>query len=710
MKKLIILSLLISPLLVSCPYGIFDLLKPNNSIIIATINGEPIYNQGYDGGVYKIDIDKNPHDYLILTAEHYKDESFRDFPFTWISDTIPIQSIGSASNTIGIGITNKLQCGMHTITALSSVCDELSRSFKLYVVSETDTISAEYHINDDFTPVDGVDYTDILYGTVSHSTKQITLVGGGVYLFSITSPKDTNISNYTFSCNNNINKDGDTVIYWSYDNGEYSLVVSSDKNDSNLTPTATITHTLSGLSLSFLIDIKRIIKTDITETETDVKKENFISLNINDGPKSYNINLNNGLPPSTVIYACLPTADDIKKQDEEIMNSNEILWSDMHVFNAYYKNDTVPITYFSLNFNGHDRTITVTPYINTVNRYNKNIDFYLYLKEDNGEFLGKWKVTIGGVIEKIETDKQQISEKVNSSGSINATIYPENASGSIIWYLSETPYKTIILDKKTVQKAPEATQNPFLNNLVYMIGEETNNGSKKSVPLMSNNTSKLLFSSGGTNGKVYLIALAENTNDEVFKSIPVVISANGEISIRSTTGVYASAQDSSGKIIELDKYTDENKNLLKLPDRAVQEYPDTAENGKYGPSVRTFYFPHNKESSIIISCVPTTEKLKWNSLPYKNELADIREIQDGAKMRLIITPFWYTHTKNALQNSSMTIPPQNKHDNSKENQAAYQIFTDYLGITYIDLSTDYNQSEILCRIRIIIYDATVYSQ
>ncbi|MDY3768657.1 MAG: hypothetical protein SOZ83_03520, partial [Sphaerochaetaceae bacterium] len=71
---------------------------------------------------------------------------------------------------------------------------------------------------------------------------------------------------------------------------------------------------------------------------------------------------------------------------------------------------------------------------------------------------------------------------------------------------------------------------------------------------------------------------------------------------------------------------------------------------------------------------------------------------------------WFTHTKNALKDHSLTLPPQNKEDNNEESLAAYQHFEDYLGITYIDLSSDYNQNEVLCRIRIIIYDATVYSQ
>ena len=52
------------------------------------------------------------------------------------------------------------------------------------------------------------------------------------------------------------------------------------------------------------------------------------------------------------------------------------------------------------------------------------------------------------MIERIETNKQQINEKVNSSSSICATIYPENASGDVIWYLSETPYKSVVIDKK----------------------------------------------------------------------------------------------------------------------------------------------------------------------------------------------------------------------------------------------------------------------
>ena len=710
MRKIPILFFIVFPLFVSCPYGIFDLLKPNNSTINAYINGKELYSTGYEGNIYKINIDENPHDYLVLIAQHYKDEVIRDFPFTWVSDTISFQTIGYNSNSIGVEITNKLEPGLHTITARSSVSDELSKTFKLYVVSETNTISAKYNISDDFVPLEGVDYTNLLSGEVTTSTRQISLMYGYRYIFSITQAEVNSMDNYTFSCADNVNENGETVVYWDYNGMEYSLVVSSNVFDINHKPRATITHNQSNLSLSFSIDIKTIIGTDITEIEKDVSNDKYISLNVDDGQRSFKINFNNELPSSTVIYACLPIADDKELTDDYILSNTDIVWSDNHTFNAYYKKDTVPVTYFSLSFNGQERTFTISPYLNTVNQENRNINFYLYLKEENGTYLGKWKITIGGVIERIETNKQQINEKVNSSSSICATIYPENASGDVIWYLSETPYKSVVIDKKTIKKAPDITKDTILNNLVYMTGEEINNGSKTSIPLMNGNTSELLFSLGGINGKAYLIALAENTNDEIFKAIPVIVSANGEISIRSEVGVYSSITDSNGNILEFDKYSDENDTLLILPDRAVQEYPHTAENGKYGPSVRTFYFPHNKESSVIISAVSSSEKIKWSSLPYRNEIADIREIKDGSVLKLIVTPMWFTHTKNALKDHSLTLPPQNKEDNNEESLAAYQHFEDYLGITYIDLSSDYNQNEVLCRIRIIIYDATVYSQ
>lgn len=710
MRKIPILFFIFFPLFVSCPYGIFDLLKPNNSTINAYINGKELYSTGYEGNIYKINIDENPHDYLVLIAQHYKDEVIRDFPFTWVSDTITFQTIGYNSNSIGVRITNKLEPGLHTITARSSVSDELSKTFKLYVVSETNSISAKYNISDDFVPLEGVDYTNLLSGEVTTSTRQISLMYGYRYIFSITQAEGNSMDNYTFSCTDNVNENGETVVYWDYNGMEYSLVVSSNVFDINHKPQATITHNQSNLSLSFSIDIKTIIGTDITEIEKDVSNDKYISLNVDDGQKSFKINFNNELPSSTVIYACLPIADDKELTDDYVLSNTDIVWADKHTFNAYYKKDTLPVTYFSLSFNGQERTFTISPYLNTVNQENRNINFYLYLKEENGTYLGKWKITVGGVIERIETNKQQINEKVNSSSSICATIYPENASGDVIWYLSETPYKSVVIDKKTIKKAPDITKDTILNNLVYMTGEEINNGSKTSIPLMNGNTSELLFSLGGINGKAYLIALAENTNDEIFKAIPVIVSANGEISIRSEVGVYSSITDSNGNILEFDKYSDENDTLLKLPDRAVQEYPHTAENGKYGPSVRTFYFPHNKESSVIISAVSSSEKIKWSSLPYRNEITDIREIKDGSVLKLIVTPLWFTHTKNALKDHSLTLPPQNKEDNNEESLAAYQHFEDYLGITYIDLSSDYNLNEVLCRIRIIIYDATVYSQ
>ena len=51
-----------------------------------------------------------------------------------------------------------------------------------------------------------------------------------------------------------------------------TLVVSSNVFDINHKPQATITHNQSNLSLSFSIDIKTIIGTDITEIEKDQDK------------------------------------------------------------------------------------------------------------------------------------------------------------------------------------------------------------------------------------------------------------------------------------------------------------------------------------------------------------------------------------------------------------------------------------------------------
>ena len=267
MRKISILFFIVFPLFVSCPYGIFDLLKPNNSTINAYINGKELYSTGYEGNIYKINIDENPHDYLVLIAQHYKDEVIRDFPFTWVSDTITFQTIGYNSNSIGVEITNKLEPGLHTITARSSVSDELSKTFKLYVVSETNTISAKYNISDDFVPLEGVDYTNLLSGEVTTSTRQISLMYGYRYIFSITQAEVNSMDNYTFSCADNVNENGETVVYWDYNGMEYSLVVSSNVFDINHKPRATITHNQSNLSLSFSIDIKTIIGTDITEIE-----------------------------------------------------------------------------------------------------------------------------------------------------------------------------------------------------------------------------------------------------------------------------------------------------------------------------------------------------------------------------------------------------------------------------------------------------------
>lgn len=709
MKKIALLILVFVSLLTSCQYGVFDLLKPNKSIVKLALNGENLPDSAIDE-IYNVNLDDNPHDFLILTAYHYKDESLKNFPFVWSSETLNLVQIGNNTNSIGLHITNNLQLGLHTITAHSSVSDNLSKSFRIYVTSRTSSIAATYDISDDFIPIEGVDYTDLLKGEVLPTTEEITLLSKAKYIFKIKNTEDTNVQNYTFSCSNNLNGNGETIVYWTYTNGEFALTIGEDETSESVKPTVQITHNTSGSSLTFVVNIKRIIKTDITEKPDGSNNEKYISLNKNEGEKSFNITLYNSISDSSILYACLPPADDVKRDDSTIITDTSLLWSDKHTFNAYYNADTIPITYFTLSFDGYNRTLTINPILNTVSKDNKNISFYIYLKDEKETYLGKWKIIIGGVIEKIETDKDTLSETVNSAGAINATIYPGNATSSITWYISETPYEAIINGDELIKKAPPPTKDIFLNNLIYMLGEELNGDSKTCTPLMKDNASTLLFSTGNTNGKCYLIALAENTNNEVFKSIPLTINANGEISIRSLTSVYSKATNTNGELVEYDRYSDENGTLMTLPDRKTQEYPYTAENGEYGSTVRTFYFPHNSESSITISMLPPSEGLKWTLLPFKNEILSVSEGKDGATTRFTISPIWFTQTKNALQNTSLTLPPQNKNDTSPDRVAAYRPFLDYLGITYIDLSLDYKQNEPLCRIRIIIYDANVYSQ
>ena len=116
-------------------------------------------------------------------------------------------------------------------------------------------------------------------------------------------------------------------------------------------------------------------------------------------------------------------------------------------------------------------------------------------------------------------------------------------------------------------------------------------------PGVKNGVSTLVYTLGTIAHKAYLTALVCKIDSEgnvnavdnysIYASVPITISATGEVALRSVVGVKNTLTDNdTKKEYKLDPYTNENNVSLELPNRETGQY--------YPPLQKTEYtaLPH----------------------------------------------------------------------------------------------------------------------
>lgn len=719
------------------------------SVLSASLNGSILEEQTRnDTLVIRLDRKDDDKDnsikgegYFELSCLHYNDEEeLPNLGFTFECATLPFVTKNATSAYMNLSNGN-ITLGEHTVSIKSSVDKKFDKTFYIFVKSEVDTLSLSYNI---ISPIKDLIYQkedepSAVSGTVSGAKNVIYLATNTIYSLKVEAGNKANLGNLTFTTSGTSSADLPLLTLDGNENATKTLTTSAERTDEALVeaykqsgateglPTLTIRLDGTEIAINYYVILRQYSEISIDEDNRDKNLIKYISLTRDDKVKNYTINVLGNIADGA-IQAFLSTGT----QNEETVPIPE---SGYFTSGVHYAKSTLEAggeqTYFDVYFDGEKREVQITPRKDTVYN-NKNIDFYLHLRDASENYLGYWKILVGGIVEKIELSASTLDGNPQKSGIIKATVYPQSADVSVLWYISDKQYFP-----NAIEQSPSPSEDPYSRSLISMtspLSSHLNDAGKtytmlmknrinqsgikndeyynstSSIPLMENGISTLLYSLGANSGKAYLTAVViknatngtiTSDNDyKIYKSIPLTISSNGEISVHSVIGVSKTVV-SEGRTYTLDPYKDENGERISLPNRELgQRFPDTLEDGKYGDATRSFYFPHNAVSSIDIDIAGTDETVKITSSAESNKLFTVNENQKSNGITLTITPYWFTYYQDALRNDKKVFPPKNKNEQNE----AFGSFSEYIGTSYLT----YEIGKTKGNLRIVIYDNNLY--
>ena len=199
----------------------------------------------------------------------------------------------------------------------------------------------------------------------------------------------------------------------------------------------------------------------------------------------------------------------------------------------------------------------------------------------------------------------------------------------------------------------------------------------------------------------------------IFAQIPIHITTTGTVTLRSVVSC-SSTIESDGNRYKVDQYT-ENGARYTVPTRTVQEYPDTLDDNYWASinkNMRSFYFPHDKVSTINIDLQAVGESFDYYMKQSANDLFSIEKIggsssASSSSFTMEITPNYVADYKTAVLQKLDFLPPKHKNEILTEQQEIlFDKFTDYIGVGYVE----WRIGQLSGFIRIVIYDENPYDE
>lgn len=743
-KFVIFTSLILLPFLfLSCDVE----TSPTSSTSIAVfLNGEDITSAVFTHNLIPINLDaeKQADDlsylgtkgFLEIRLNHF-DQSGNTISVNTTFESPDIKLTKRNENTTSLVLdTASLPIGVYTVKCNSEAGDKYSKQFDFWIYSAVTSISASYTIQDPLPEVEykNTDEMSAKSGTITGSTGCIYLATNTVYNFEISATNNASLGTLEYSSAGSDSSSRPLLRWTGSDKDKKSLVTSSvatsdeaieaykKKGTTDGLPTITISLKGTDLVIKRYVILRTYLQADIIETEGKEDNTKYISLNKDDGVKYFSVSLTGTVSDGSLQFSLTEGSQNSSKP--VIPTSG---WSNNQTTYGTFNGTT----YFDLYFNGTNKTIKITPQQDTVYN-NKNIDFYLHIKDSAGNYLGYWKILVGGVVESVKLSVSELSGNPGKSGTLKAEVFPHTASATVLFYVSDRPYSgagttlssadpsTDLNSKTLLSMLPSPSYRTSATGETYTVCFKNHNGKAEdyyyanaAAPGLVNGISTLVYSLGTITGKAYLTALVCTIDSQgyvtpidnytIFTSIPITISSSGEIAFRSVISVNKTITDSD-KTYKLDPYTEDGqqKELPSRPDG--QYYPLNAEENAYGVATRSFYFPHNAYASINIDMYgvepgeftlsPDTESEKLFTVT-KNEATN--------GVVLSITPKWFQYWNDYNININTTAQPPTKKGEQKK---GYGYFTDYIGVGNVY----FNVKGSAGRLRIVIYDNNKYAE
>ena len=658
----------------SCKYGIFNQYYPNKSELEVYIDNE------YDKQLSKtcsltlnLDDEKYKNKYLKIKAQHLKNDKIIDSDFKFSSKKLKLNIDEEGSVLINLSLINEL--GVHTVKATSLIDKDFDISFSLIIISSLKSIDVKYSID---KVVEGLDYDGSDRGEINSANmiySPVYLISASSYTFIVNAVENLKIPKLEFSV---ISKNKNAYFEKINDNCS-KLIISKNANDDELNIHISILNSdIKIIIPAIVIDIAML---NIGESDARDPKEQVLLLKNNGERKLFNLELSASSDENRKLCAFF-----IIQNDESDKNLSIAKNSKKEIIDERCE-------YMSLYFDQSKRMLSIIPHKESV--FNgKNVYQYLYIWDERNNYLGRWRIIIGGFIESVKITNDKIDVKTQQSGVVSASVYPQDSECDIIWYLSKggANYPESF---EPLRKTEAREYVSFINNeknFEIEIDGSSYSSSDYTMIMTSGNTHNLYYTTGTNSGTCYLVALERKT--KIFDYIPVLISSDGSITIRCEREVVETVVPS---IAFRDTASFINSFEIKnFPDG--QYYPLSAENDKYGSNTRSFYLPHNETSKIEITTSLISqlmiEETDESKKIYTFELLKSEEEQ---KYILYINPIWLSAKKDIEKNNNGYKVAQCQSDGR---DSYGKIFFEYLGVGSLIIIIGNNKM----KIRISIFD------
>jgi len=432
------------------------------STIVMSFNG---LSYSSDDGIFTYDFNLdslgNLNTNFKFECYHYDDKgNIVDGAFVFTCEELTLYNV--QDNSCTINALNANQIGTYTVYAKSDIKEAYDRYFMINVTCNNPSIEIEYSIKSAYIN-SNLQYTDEMKsGTITKYTKELTLVAGAVYDFSVSdaSSSEYQIKNlYLTSSNNRIyfreqnGNRGEFVCLMS-DGAESVLKFQIGQTNISVSVKATL-EDITQAGLDYLDPNKNTVEDVLCFTANTIDNQ--------DQSYTYQVNLESVLQGSEAqeLMFSLDFEDwDAvaennyldQKNYRAAINSEASWYSKITLFRTW---DAQQL--FQLSIDGMLRQFTITPLRNTVfnstNHGTKNLHCYVYAKyknDPNNTYRWKWRIMIGGTLESVDlyqfsgnqetlaNDIIEIREGSETGWILRAKYTPTtSAVSNTLWYVAK---------------------------------------------------------------------------------------------------------------------------------------------------------------------------------------------------------------------------------------------------------------------------------